>query len=1062
MKKEFKALPENRKDAVRELRIEKELPAFTLYLNYAVNNICEITGIDDNMVDEHKVAEAVQEKDPAVMERLADFLWLFKIDNPQRDFADSREITLAIVRKIFALRNFFAHMDKPGIQPLLGGRNLYVLLEGNLMPLARENALQPGFKTDKLFKLKLMNKHSINSNDDYEFTRKGLIFLICLALYRDDAVEFCHLFDDMKLPAKCPNNIAPDDCGRTTCQAAGGEAKTCNIAKAKALIAMFTFFSFRKGRDLLNAEDKNFMCFADIVGYLNKVPTASMDYLALQQEKDKLMALRDASAESDENKEFKYALHRRFRDRFLSFTAAWCEDFEILPALKFKRLDISGQIGRKRYCYGKESDNRVRMDRHYTIENDAIRFAFESSDHYGPVHIDELHSSIGAAELKRIMLVEKYAPGVMNQRIQEYFAAYHRILETMLNADDCCELFLDDATFLKDFAIVTGATEEELQSDRFQDILIRYFPENLFRFFTGEDKMPTPGEMKETLCGKLQTLQGRAEDFLYRSKKLNEWKRMPADNRPSHPVCGRDEVKNPPRNCRFSDGALIARVFDLLNLHLKPEEKFRQLPRGKQHRDILDFEYQLVHAAIGKFNLDQRNLWTFLEKRRPELANIINELKKHVDKHFQQEKNFLKTNPRYDKNGKPVRVSATLTMLASAAAEMFRDECKKEAAEWGKISGDKLAPKDIRDACRRFGVRTGMPLDRESLLKTVLRIDIDKWARAFNDKEKRPYENRRLDEAGHIVSQIPFPNGFAARIMQTLHGNKQLTPFFDQQGLFDFNRAFKSLSTGRVGLRDFYAAAPLIGYMKTHDRKETAPDPDAEGINPGLKDENGRLLRSADFSAPALDKAIRSIKDVENQDKLLLGFAVKYWDRFQKSETFLVDKASFQTSTSVYDYFNTPVVLEKGLAGIRLMMMPNDVNRPVFTQVRKYAKEIAAFMDPSGQQKEFQFYDMMMAFRRIQADDRARRLELIPLLQRFEEPVVIPGYAYEGQNCPEAKRNMEFSYYTKCYPALAREEYEILANIRNAIFHNGIRLDIAPVRQILIKYVQPQSNAKRF
>lgn len=1061
MKKEFKALPENRIGAVRELRIEREVPVFTLYLNYAVNNICEITGIDENLVDENMVAAAVQEKDPSVLERLANFLWLFKIDDPQRDFADSRKITLAIVQKIFALRNFFAHMDKPGIQPLLGDRDLYVLLEGHLMPLARENALQPGFKTDKLFKLKLMNKHNISCND-YEFTRKGLIFLICLALYRDDAMEFCHLFDDMKLPVKCPNKIDPNDCGRTTCLAAGGETKTCNIAKAKALIAMFTFFSFRKGRDLLNAEDNDFMCFADIVGYLNKVPTASMDYLALQQEKDKLMALRDASTESDENKEFKYTLHRRFRDRFLSLATAYCEDFDVLPALKFKRLDISGQIGRKRYCYGKESDNRVRMDRHYAIENDAIRFAFEPSEHYGPIHIDALHSSVGAAELKRIMLVERYTAGVMNQQIREYFAAYHRILETMLNADDCCELYLDDATFLKDFAMVTGAEEEELKSGSFQDILVRYFPENLFRFFTGEDKMLTPVEMKKELCGKLQTLQIQAVDFLRRIEKLNEWKRMSADNRPSHPVCGRDEVKNPPRNCRFSDGTLIAKIFDLLNLHLKPEDKFRQLPRGKQHRGMQDYEYQLVHAAIGKFNLDQRNLWTFLEKLRPGLANIMNELKKRVDKHVQQEFFFLRTNPRYDKNGKPVRVSATLPMLASAAAEMFRETCKSEAAKWGKISGDKLEQKDLRDACRRFGVRTGMPLDRESLIKTILRIDIDKWNRAFNDKEKRPYENRSLDEAGHVVSQIPFPNGFAARIISTQSGNKNISSFFDKQGLFDFNRAFKSFPAGKVGLLDFYATGPLIGYMKTHDRKETSPDPDAAGINPGSKDENGRLLRNTDFSAPALDKAIRTIKDVENQDKLLLWFVMKYWDRFQKSETFLVDKVKFQATTSVYDYFNTPIVVEKGLEGIRLMMMPNDVNRPVFTQVRKYAKEIAASMDPSGQQKEFQFYDMMMAFRRIQAEDRAKRLELIPLLQRFEEPVVIPRNAYEGKKSKEEKQAMEFQYYSRSYAAITREEYEILADTRNAVYHNGIRLDIALARRILGKYMPPPRSGKRF
>ena len=357
VKRAPKFLSSNRAEALRELcntpqnrtKVEEEKKYFLLYLNYAVNNLQRLAGaacLPEALYREDKVKENLEKADDATLLKLANFLWLFNVDEPERDFKDFRKLTIMLVTRIYALRNLFAHPDEGTSDQLLADRELYVLMEGIFKSAANDNAMSEGVRMDKLYKLKLLNKHTrlevsdpkYNAAKAYEFTRKGIIFLTCMALYKDEAHEFCQLFVDMKLPVYCPKwrekCAELEECNATE--------KTCNAAKAKALIAMFTYFSCRRGRTVLNAQTQDYMCFSDIVAYLNKVPAAAYDYSEeavaegkadpLAPERTKLAALAAESTESEENKHFKYDLQRRFRERFLSFAAGYCEDFDLMSS----------------------------------------------------------------------------------------------------------------------------------------------------------------------------------------------------------------------------------------------------------------------------------------------------------------------------------------------------------------------------------------------------------------------------------------------------------------------------------------------------------------------------------------------------------------------------------------------------------------------------------------------------------------------------------------------------------------------------------------------------------
>lgn len=1057
-----KTLPERRMDALADLHInpthklrKDESPYFLLYLNYAVNNICDITGIDTHLNQEFTVCQEIKKKGTAVIRKLANFFWLFQADDPRRDFPDYEEKTLMIVEKIYALRNYFAHLEQNGSGPLVVSRDFYVFVEGCLAAKAKERIMRPGIRMDKLFKMKLFAQRD-RELQTYDFTRKGLIFLICLALYRDDAMEFTQCLEDMKLPA-CPKNcVAPEDC--TTCCAEEAESAS-KPGSARAFIEFFTCYSARRGRSVnFLTEDSSdsgkihsslsYLSFADIIGYLNKVPPAAMDYLSLESENARLALEKSQSTESEENKEFKYKLHKRFRDRFLSFAASWCEDFDAFSCMKFKRLDIAESEGRKHYVFGKENDNRVHMDRHYQIRDNAIRFAWTPKQHYGEIHIDSLRSAVTAGTMKQLLFAKLKGDKNVETMVDKYFTAYHRILETVVNTKDPNDLYLE-GVLLDDFATVSDCPREKLLED--VNLLQPFFPKNLIRFFSGDESKPDSAELAEALDSRIRASWDHAADFINRLNARETWlkelkalREKDAGAKLPPPVCSPEEVKNPPRNCTISDGAMIAWVFRYFNLFLDDSQKFRQIPRGMQHRGVKDHEYQLVHAMIGKYSMDPKALHGYIEKLRPELLPVLNDLKDRL-KTFQF--SSRKSNG-HARASRPTR--HTLSDLAKAAADCYIHYCEEILKE---LECGNLPSERISTLCKKFHVRTGLSYDRTSLLKTVLRIDLGKWSSAFDYEKKRPYENRTLQGEGHIVSQIPFPVDFAQRVMRRTK-NKELQAFLHPEtGIFDFNKAFSSMKLELLP-RDFYDVKPLIEACEAVRSGKGISG--IAGLNASTPE------KPLDFSRAGINRAIREIKETGNQDRILAALALKYWLEFRKTSAFeckLGMTPDFAAGFPVNEFFKAEVMIkfEKGDRKIRIM--PNDINRPILAQIQRYASAIADFMEEgkTGKTRIFDFREMLVAYRKIQAEDARKRKEIIPLLRKFEAAVAIPPERYDikAKDKTEksaATRRMEFEFYQKKYPKLTFEEYNTLADVRNQVFHRGFRLETDAAIKILQTY----------
>ena len=1091
--KDFTPLSGSRAQALGQLAVTPdEQIAFATYLNYAVNNICEIAGI--HVTDENKVqGELLSSKNgrnfETGLQHLADFFWLFREKEPQqvaRGYKRSlpgsgwENETLWLAREIFALRNFFVHLDRPDCAPLLVERKHYVFLEGLLAPAAKESAMVPGANPAKVFKQKLLNPNEKTRTDalgekilpgKYEFTRKGLVFLVCLALYKDEAEEFCHLFPEMKVPDP------PADGSFPRRRVSSLEKLKGEKGPGRALIEFFTYYSFRRGRKALDGENNlRFLCFADLVGYLNKVPGPAFEYLSLDGERDRLSALAAASSESEENKRFKYSLHRRDKDRFLSFAAAFCEDFDRLPTLRFKRLDVAPSIGRHRYLFGKEADNRNALDRHYAVRHDAIRFEFRPESHLveGGIAINALRGAVSATELRNLIWCDQKGFGA-DEALRSYFTAYHRLLERLANAESTDDISFGDVGLLEDVAALCG-TSPEVVAEKLEDpdFFRPWLPDGIVRCLFGESGEKDPVALRDALCRRLRARADHADDFLVRLGKARVRRGRPLSNEEDPPVRrfpprGRpeksgDEEKDaaakvdlwhPPVSCRFSDAAYVARVFDYLNLFLAPDRKFRQLPVGEAHREgNADFLYQLVHAKIGKFSLDPAGVWGVVKKPantktgekevtaggiqqdRPELAGPVSELKKKVKE----------VHARL--GGK----QPTLEMLAMSAAELFRDRCDEAHERWENISEKELDVSALRAECRLHGVRPGLPCDRKSILKTVLGIDPDGWARAWDyGRDRKRTEPRALESEGHVVSQIPLPNGFARRIMEAQRTNKAFSSLFSVPvsggpAAFDFPRAIRERPVGEraVALRGFYDAKPIVAYMKSHDPKDAEFHPGTEGINP-------EPAVGLPFDRRALDSAWRAVRDVETQDRLLLALALKYWEAFRTTTLFDKDRLPFGSKTTIAEFFETEMEIPKD--GTVVRVLPQDVNRPSLATVldADNFKKLRALVDRDRKAKSFRYYDLLTAWRRQKALDRRVRLRVMPYLINLDRPVRLPsGLAYSDGD-ETANRALEFPFYKTAWPGLSKEAFDAIVDLRNAVQHNGFLLDDSGVLPVFAR-----------
>ena len=1085
--------PQTRKETMVD-----ETPRFITYLTLALQNVSDILGKGQdlsNMKEESAVRRMLAES--GKMFEVASFLWMHRVDEPGRDYdrikkGEYAERAEEIVVTLWKLRNMFVHPAKAGAaMALVVTPSFFRFVEGELYSKAREHALGPGRKSEKIFKLKLFNPHDDNKLT-YEFTRKGMIFLVCLALYRHDASEFIQQFPDLQLPPRewqIEQGVRerPDEAQLVALRKKGGSVK--------AILDAFTWYSMRASRTDIDVDNSDYLNFANILLYLNKVPSAAYNYLSLEDEAKRLTQKAAESKESEENKRFKYLLQERKKDRFLTLALAYLEDFSKLDCVQFKRLDITVHPGRKRYMFGRIKEGDVNecgepicdangMDRHYAIHDGAAQFEFVPEQHYGPIEIKHLRGSISEGEVMRLLLV-MFDNGIRrtnpNDAIKEYLTAYHRILERMLNAGDASEFSLDDPQYRLDFKTVSGRGDDVFTKDKFVEAMKPFFSENITRYFVGDELRPAPEALQQKLLRRFKAMQARAEDFLLKMDKLTDWRELDEEARKSKgfPVCAIGELKFPPRTCKVNDAHLVKWVLRYINLFLSNEEKYRQLPRGMRHRGAKDFEFQLLHTDIGRFGVNPQGLWRTLEKRSSINGEdgALEMLKERERELFSSEQKRCRG--KRDKNGKPLRVGHTLTMLATAAAELYCDRCQSCYDTWSSVLSEEdkeLLPYE----CPRYGVRAGMPLDHGALVKTVLGIDLDSWAHAYDYETKSNFEGRQLSDSKNdlIVTQVPMPNVFAMRCVKPGEDGNP----------FKFNpefRAFMPYEQGKMALRRYYDATPLIAAVKRLDAganfkkgdEETHKRANAEVLCAGLEGVETRMWTDVcdagfgkepprsrpSFARGDVNKAIQAILLAERQDKVLLACAKAYWDRYMGEEVTAVQnetgKAVLQKKNKIKnihladaadigEFFSIPI--DDMVNGVKIRMMPNDFARPAYGVVTAHVKELVYGTEPlPGTDCVYSFYDLWLTLRKLQRDENSIRLEFLPAAVKFNAYVDVPPELEALPNNDPEKLPKTLSHCNKALSKtgdvkpLTEEEYLLLADFETRLRHpakNGLGL----------------------
>lgn len=1049
--------------------VRDEVPSVILYLNYAINNLWALAGMPAK--DAENVEQLMKKlfDDEKAFERIADFLWTFKFDEPQRDFSaaisdrgslkDWKTSAEKIIRKIFDLRQFFIHSGEAGIGPVELDETLYRFLEGVLGNEARKAAGEnPAFQTDKVNKLKIANKFG-HDNPKFQLTRKGIIFLTCLALYKDEAEQFCSQMHDLKLPKD--DRLTPGEMKNLTDEEFN---RIRPSGKKKALRAFFTHFSYRRGRKSLDAENQDHILFADLVTHLNKVPEPAYDYLKLDEERGRLAALASASTEDEKNKRDKYTLKKRDRAKFPQYVAAYIEDCDDgrgeLPCLSFKRFDITPSTGRRKYLFGRENDNAVRdgehcrTDRHFAVYDGGVRFEWRANAHCdgAKIKIKALRSSLAESDLPKIVLARQCAAGKMNAHLDAYFAAYHRILERMVNTEDISSFSIGDESYLRDFAIVSGKTADEIKAD-FKGCLKPYFPMQLLRYFTKESGVLSADEKAAACKAELEHIRAKAVEFIRRLNARDEIKALATDKRPSAKVKLRELcLKYPPNTLRFSDGDFVHQVFKLFNLVLTPENRFRQLALGEQHhKGIRDFEYQMLHTAIGKFALDQMGFKQAIEKDERRSATLLPFATAVIDRARE-----FGASGRRPVNGR--RPGPRLQDLAVAACEQIICVCEEYLSD----GDDKIAESSFYGPV--LGVNMGSDLTVDNLRRVVLGIDYDKWSHAYDYEHHTPFVDRRLDAEDHIVSQVPLPCGVVDRFF-TVGSESPLFKGFVTDGRFNAGAAIRERLKETVGLRHYYDISPIVAALKA---LKANPTSDLASV-PGLKttyevnvaefgEEQRKAEVKSDLSKPALKAAAAKIKRFELQDLVLLFIAGKYRQRSGMG----ANAGDKRTGATIYDYF-TEMVPVNGI-----LVRRNDLLRPVFATIAAKKKEIAQINGVTPDAKgNYSFYDLQKVYQETRSRDFGVRRNLMPMLVRFDGLIKIYSAEYEraessakaeGKSVSRAKREMEFGHYRMVFPKMTFEEYDTIVEARNLVCHqDNFNLvgneTIAKAEQLLKKYL---------
>lgn len=888
-------------------------------------------------------------------EKLSSFLWMFRA--LEADFRETKKtMTEALCDKIDLLRNFFVHPSHktPLSQILECSHDLYCFLEGKLRSMASQETLMRGADSEVLAERTLIRRVFLGKDKGffYELTYHGMIFLCTLALYRDEAENFLSGLKHMKK----------------------GDLYSRDLKE------FFTYFSIRKNYQISGSADFDSLHFAALITYLNKVPQISMDYLSLKQERRKLQEMEKNSTESEENKEYKYRLQPRMREKFTSFALAYLEDFNLFPEFRFKRLNVGDSERTSEYLYGREEkgqehsdENDTRMNRHFALNKDNAGFAWSAGpEHYGNIRIREIHGSLSRDALKKLVALSLNAPEIYNkvrENMLDYLSVYHRMLEKILDfANEGSFFRLDDV--LPELAVLTGCTNDELKMD-FVKLATPMLGSALVRILQQSDK----GKDVDPETALLHRLDLAIEQTFQFEKRIKKEKI-------------RDNVK-------------ISEVMAFFFLH-SPRFPFRQLPFSKQHRACLDYEYQTIHELIGNYGKYPKKLWKHFEKYKD----------KENDKNFPastklsikeataliQERLGLLEASRSLKN------TMSLDELALAAARERR-RMYLNARDILRSKDDPEYKQTLDIWQKRLGSSAVREISRESVFATILKLNEKTWSGAFDYEQNRRHQ-RQITDTEHIISQFVFPANVIEHLLRRENvfslASRNPSLYDREKGQFDFNRYFREMKTNLM-LRDFYDSSVLVQWLR-----DNAGEKSFMPVNTLKRNE--------------VNSAMKKIKEFHAQDKLLLKIAFLYFERSHRKLAFTKE---IKNEKSIYEIYTAPI--QNSVCGITYEVLLADRNKAIYGAVEHNLSKFADVLRKcvsQTEQKIFSFRELMEGYEAMRhSDNRIRKTFIMPIL-RLEAR---EGGTPDGVNAAEHLHNM--------FPVLSVEEADRLIRFRNQIMH---------------------------
>lgn len=818
--------------SVRWYSSDKTKAAIAIYANIALENVWRKAEVGD---DSENTIRSMISENPEKLRRLAHFIWTFRDETPQKNYSDEElgEFVGLFVEKLKEIRNVFSHYstDK-GIDEVLnfGDKDskfyqLYVLLQGVLY----ESAVFGKFHDAKgrIWEEKLFSY----SKGNRVIKKDGVIFLICCALFKDEAEEFIKRLPDRNFNLKYNEEL--------------------RFENADARKACLSYYSLKRSfadRLQINTDEKAYhrqLNFAEIIGYLNKVPTECLQNLPLAEDRQLLEKEKNtALANGAQDAETRFVQVERKREKFISFALRGIEDFNLIPELRFKRRDFSP--GRRtEFSYGVSLGEYSREVK-YAVNPDKVDFEFLPENHHEntAIKIKSLHASMPPKEFERmfwfLLTQDEKKSGILRSEIRSYLSAYHRLYERILSLDD--------------EALKCGLLPEDYQEE-----LESICGESVEKLFAGSPEPHAGSFIRKTKSILPKTIAGLFETELppESDKKLLLRKNIEKAIRQA------EALKNRIEKDEATDSEKVRSVFLYFNYLLDDDEKFRQLPRGEQHRGPEDYEYQYVQKLVALYKLQKdkktkrtySNLWDYFEENRPEFGAKL----------------------------KSLRFANNLRNLALQALREYTSRCSLLLTQI-----DSMSPPKIDCHCRKFKVRRAVyPCTHAVLMNAILGIREGKnlWP-GFQTRQELGYTPSSREFNGFAASQIPLPNGIVERAF------KQAFPKGDMQ--LATHMKF-DLEKNRLALRNFYDCSNLKAWLEKKEKRSS------------FQAVNGKTI-----SYSEADNLLHKIKGIFARDSLLLHLLKKYLEN-----GFLNTKNKNTKIASIWNFFQEEIQISVKAKGIR-------------------------------------------------------------------------------------------------------------------------------------------------